>query len=1059
MKSAERSIGFNGRRQEIELLERLVNSVKSGEGRLVTVTGHSGIGKTRLSAEVSAIARAQNIPVIWGTAWPEGNSPALWPWPEVLLGLGDTASLSSDADADADAGAEFAVLLEAARRVQEQIGDQPHVLVLDDLHYAEPNTAMLCRMIAQQLVRMPVLLVLNWQPSMASFRYSETHSVLNRLRIGGITIDLAGLEPSAVAELAAEAGADNLGDEAIELLHRRTDGHPVLLHALLSEPASLDLKTVPRMSRPSLDQRLDLLPKDRWGVLRRLAVVARPTSVVELGTIFELDVADISPVLAYAAEVGVATSSVGDGRYELANELYRLRVLERELEADVADDHFRVGQYRLLRHAKQQPESGGAPFHLAEAARLGLAEATPLAVDTLKQAAAHALGVGSYKAAAKHFGNAVEVHGLHLGPPPPALLVARAEAVLRSGRLADARMLFDEAARLAEEAEDFISLAVAALRMGGVWVNERRDVADRARTAAIQQRALQLLNENVPNGAVGLALRLEARIIAEEVYHGGNIAGLERIVELAEAAGENRALAESLLMVYNCQLGPQNQDLRQKLTRRILDVCSAESDETIRLTAGCMHSVDLMLSHQLGAMAAFNSWRLSVNAVGPKHLQYVARGIEVMNLTRAGRLGEAEELAHEVFDYGVRVGNSDAFAFLGGQLMGTYTVQGRCVELLDMLQDAMFAPDSNRADVSMVAGAAFAAASADDERLASQALDILLRDGLESIPQISTWLASMAAVAASARLLGRVELAQEVYDLLIPYRHLPIRPSLAVTCFGSVEMALAWAASVFAKPELATDHYERAIKANARFDNRPYRALMMAELAKHLISHATTGQAAERVTDRSVLNRAQGLLLSAIDEASECEMPLRVKAWTAIANELGPEQPEGLRLNREGQWWNLELGSDFAAVKHSVGMSYINQLVSRNGRELRATDLVQSGVEGSGRNEVADRQALASYQTRIEDLRAEVDLASELNDVGRAANAQDELEQLLEHLRSSTGLLGKSRSFIDETERARVAARKAIKRAIDRIAESNETIGDHLRKAIRTGRHCSYRID
>jgi hypothetical protein len=49
------------------------------------------------------------------------------------------------------------------------------------------------------------------------------------------------------------------------------------------------------------------------------------------------------------------------------------------------------------------------------------------------------------------------------------------------------------------------------------------------------------------------------------------------------------------------------------------------------------------------------------------------------------------------------------------------------------------------------------------------------------------------------------------------------------------------------------------------------------------------------------------------------------------------------------------------------------------------------------------------------------------------------------------------RFYVDAQERARTAARKSIKRAIDEIAFALPALGEHLAERIETGAVCTYR--
>jgi len=63
------------------------------------------------------------------------------------------------------------------------------------------------------------------------------------------------------------------------------------------------------------------------------------------------------------------------------------------------------------------------------------------------------------------------------------------------------------------------------------------------------------------------------------------------------------------------------------------------------------------------------------------------------------------------------------------------------------------------------------------------------------------------------------------------------------------------------------------------------------------------------------------------------------------------------------------------------------------------------------------------------------------------------------HLRSVTGLGGRSRKSGSTTERARVAVRKAIVAALGKGAEVQPELGRHLYERVSTGTTCRYEPD
>jgi len=108
---------------------------------------------------------------------------------------------------------------------------------------------------------------------------------------------------------------------------------------------------------------------------------------------------------------------------------------------------------------------------------------------------------------------------------------------------------------------------------------------------------------------------------------------------------------------------------------------------------------------------------------------------------------------------------------------------------------------------------------------------------------------------------------------------------------------------------------------------------------------------------------------------------------------------------------------------------------------------------------VLDPMAKAQYSRRLNDLRDEHQDAERCNDLGRVANAQQEIEALTGELSTSLGLGGRSRRFASNAERARVAVSKRIKAAIAQIRDLNPDLGRHLAASVATGNFCSYRPD
>jgi tetratricopeptide (TPR) repeat protein len=307
----------------------------------------------------------------------------------------------------------------------------------------------------------------------------------------------------------------------------------------------------------------------------------------------------------------------------------------------------------------------------------------------------------------------------------------------------------------------------------------------------------------------------------------------------------------------------------------------------------------------------------------------------------------------------------------------------------------------------------------------------------------------MFAVVEAAARLEEPESAAVVYDLVLPFAGLPTMASLAVVCFGSTERTLGLAARTAGRLDDAVGHLERAVEADRRLGNRPVLAITRADLGLTLLRRGARG-------DRT---RAQELLTAAIEALNTMGLSRRAAMVEADVAAFGEPTSMSIRSIRylDGSW-EMQADAERVVVSDSAGMRHLARLLSSPNRDIPATELAGTGIESS-RQEVVDREALVRYGRRIESLRRELEDAEADADIERSARLRVELDQLVEHVEASMGLAGRSRLFIDTSERARTAVQKAIRRAVDRIKLSAPRLGDMLSRCIRTGTSCRYEPD
>jgi tetratricopeptide (TPR) repeat protein len=187
-----------------------------------------------------------------------------------------------------------------------------------------------------------------------------------------------------------------------------------------------------------------------------------------------------------------------------------------------------------------------------------------------------------------------------------------------------------------------------------------------------------------------------------------------------------------------------------------------------------------------------------------------------------------------------------------------------------------------------------------------------------------------------------------------------------------------------------------------------------------------------------------------------------------VATALADAEPSRLVFRHDGDFWTIAYAGKEIRLRDLRGLHYVATLLREPGREFHATDLVRSGrspsfapaldetlhvASGLGdAGERLDAQARTAYKARLADLDDELAEAERRNDRGRLERARDEREALLAEL----GAAWRGERAGSDAERARLAATKGIKVALDKIAASHSELGAHLRATVRRGYFCCY---
>jgi class 3 adenylate cyclase len=323
-----------GRRRERQrLLADFADVVESRTCRLFTLLGSAGVGKSRLVADFLSRVADEAV-VARGRALSYGDGITYWPLIEMLEQLGiDPADAIRSSPADTQLATRALFETVAAKR--------PLVLVIDDLHWAEPAMLDLVEHVADWAREAPILVLCVARPELLDARAGWGGGKLNASSVL--------LEP--LGEFDAEELADALlVDVQLDARTRRqvlatAEGNPLFLEEMAALARSTSGPVlVPPTIRALLQARLDTLNDAERMVIERGAVE---------GKVFHR--ASVTALTPPARRDGVPAHLVALTRKEL---------LRRDRSQITGDDAFRF-RHLLIRDAAYDalPKSVRAELH------------------------------------------------------------------------------------------------------------------------------------------------------------------------------------------------------------------------------------------------------------------------------------------------------------------------------------------------------------------------------------------------------------------------------------------------------------------------------------------------------------------------------------------------------------------------------------------------------------------------------------------------------------------------------------------------------------------------
>jgi tetratricopeptide (TPR) repeat protein len=404
------------------------------------------------------------------------------------------------------------------------------------------------------------------------------------------------------------------------------------------------------------------------------------------------------------------------------------------------------------------------------------------------------------------------------------LRIALGEALDRAGTVTGARRTFAAAAEEARALGAGDLLARAALGHAGLGIVIAEPRQD---TVAALEGALAALADGDDTDRARVCGRLAVELIYADRARSRAL-GAEAVVA-GRRARDKRALAYALIAQHAVLWDPDHLEERLAITAELAALATELEDRELRLQGVHWRAVDRFEAGDMGGFrAAVEEHVTLADALALPAYQWYGPLWRAVDATLAGRYRDAERLGDEALVLGRRAGDANAELFR--EILSYHAIeqQARFPE---------FAIDRLRARVATSAvpgawrcGLAWILAETGRTQDARRELDLLATAGFSNAPRDPNWLVFVAECGETCSLLGAAEHAEELYDLLLPFAERNVTAGRAIAAEGSAHRVLGLLAAVMGRLDVAVEHLDAAVAANARMGLEPFVVRAKAQL-------------------------------------------------------------------------------------------------------------------------------------------------------------------------------------------------------------------------------------
>jgi DNA-binding SARP family transcriptional activator len=836
--------GFFGRASQQDQLSRLFDHAAGGQRQFVFLGGEPGIGKTTLTAVFGRSVGAAGGTVLYGRC-PEHVSVPYQPFVESLEAYVHHAP-QEHLDAHVrEYGGELHRLVPALERrvpglppptqsdpdterylafgaaiglLTEESSHRPVLLVLDDLHWAEPSTLQLLRHLGSTSPSLPLMVL-------GTYRFNEVtddHPLAEVLaafwRVGGVTrIDLEGLSPDEVLDLCAAAAGHEVEDEEstafVRALQRDTSGNPYFVWQLLrhlaesggivqddaarwSPDRTLLQSGLPASVHEVIAQRVRHLGPQASRVLSAASVIGAEFDLATLGVVCDITDAALFDVIE-AAERSSLVQPADDGAYAFSHALLRNTLYDAMHSARRRQLHAAVARALEVRSAGP-PSPAVLAHHF-----LAAGERSP-ALHYAELAGRDALTSMAPDEAVRWFGEAVSLlEGLQpQGESRRCDLTTQMGIAQRLAGNPGYRETLLKAVALADAAGDARRMAQAALANNRGFYSAVGAV-DEERVAALHSTI-----DRLGGADAELKIRLMATLCSELVF-GAPLPERRRLVGQVK---DELALADPVTFVQVSNLlgevarHPTDIEDRLEDTAVVLEVAESLSDPaTLFWSIGHRMRATMEAGRVPEARELFARMVTLAEELSQPVMRWMTSYGKVQWAFLHGETEAGEEMAEEAMHLGLALGQPDAFIFYTGQLSHARWQQGRLVEIVDLIEEGARNAPGIPAYRAALARALGQAGRTED---AVYLLDEEAGHRFSDVPEDFMWTYGLVCYAEASMLTEHAASAAILYEMLEPFGGLLV--NTGTTCEGPVAGYLAGLSRVVGEPDRAEQHLKEA---------------------------------------------------------------------------------------------------------------------------------------------------------------------------------------------------------------------------------------------------------